>query len=739
MTAGRWDRVKQIVGDALELRQEARVGYLDQACGADSELRHEVETLLAGDNDATPFLDLDKTPDRLGPYRVVREIGRGGMGTVYLAERDDGQFQQRVAIKVIKRGMDTDAVLRRFYAERQILARLQHPNITRLLDGGMFDGRPYFVMEYLEGEPIVDYCGRLKTSVPRRIALFLAVCDAVEHAHRNLILHRDVKAGNILVDSTGTPKLLDFGIAKLLEADGSTEQTALAVRAMTPQAASPEQVRGEVLTTASDVYSLGLLLYQMLAGKPPYTVPSGPPAEVARIVCEQAVPKPGLGGDLDNILLKALEKEPARRYQRAAELADDLRRFLDGLPVQARPGGFGYRARKFVSRNRRALAIAALVFLAIGIAVTNAIVQGQRAQRRFNDLRQLAGTFLFEFHDAIANLPGATPARELVTRRAVQYLDSLAREASGDVDLKREVGEGYLRVAAAQGLVFESNLGKTEQARQSYQKAVNQFESVVAARPKDLGAKTGLARALLGLKIVSTDSANRMDTTQRVIDMMQEAAKTQPLDGPAQLVLGQAWFGLAESLLTQHKIPESIAARQKSIQVFRDLAARHPEETEGQRFYSTSEKRLAYTYIVELRDPRQGVEHLMIAEKIDRERGARDPSNAVAKLDLALGQGYLYGAMSRKGDLGAAQHFLENAIALRSEVLAADPRNARVRFFLITDYTRLGELQTRQNHPGDARAAFAKGIQIVAGVEPGTMQAPDEVAAIENLRRLSKP
>jgi serine/threonine protein kinase len=213
------------------------------------------------------------------------------MGTVYLAERDDGQFQQRVAIKVIKRGMDTDAVLRRFIAERQILARLQHPNITRLLDGGMFDGRPYFVMEYLEGQPIAEYCRRTHATIARRIELFLAVCDAVEHAHRNLILHRDLKPGNILVDSTGAVKLLDFGIAKLLEAEGSTEQTALAARAMTPQAASPEQVRGEALTTASDVYSLGLLLYELLAGKPPYAVPAGPASEVARIVCEQPAPK----------------------------------------------------------------------------------------------------------------------------------------------------------------------------------------------------------------------------------------------------------------------------------------------------------------------------------------------------------------------------------------------------------------------------------------------------------------
>jgi non-specific serine/threonine protein kinase/serine/threonine-protein kinase len=739
MTSGHWERVKQIVGDALEIDRTSRPAFLDRACDGDAALRGEVETLLSADHPGVPFLDLDKTPDRLGPYRVVREIGRGGMGAVYLAERDDGQFQQRAAIKVIKRGMDTDAVLRRFFAERQILARLQHPNITRLLDGGMFDGRPYFVMEYLEGEPIADYCRRTGASVAQRIRLFLSICDAVEYAHRNLILHRDLKAGNVLVDSTGTPKLLDFGIAKLLEADGSTEQTAFAARVMTPQAASPEQLRGEALTTASDVYSLGLLLFGLLAGKPPYV---GPPS------AGQSTPKPSelappadarvLRGDLDNVLLKALEIEPARRYQSAAEFAGDLRRYLEGLPVSARPGGAMYRAGKFVSRHRRPLAIAALVTIVLSIAVANAIVQGRRAQRRFNDLRQLAGTFLFEFHDAIANLPGATPARELVTRRALQYLDSLAREASGDIDLKRELAEGYMRVGSAQGLYFESNLGKTAEARQAFQKALDLYEAVAAARPDDLGLKTGLSRALLARNTVGFDHAGGLVHDRRVISMMESAARGGPLDAPAMLVLGQAWFGVAESQLSLKHIPECIQARQKSIEVFRDLVARYPDDVEGRRFFSTAEKRLAHTYITELHDPAKGMEHLMIAQRIDRERVDRDPSNAVARLDLALGESYLFGAMRRKGDLPAAQHFLESAIALRSEVLAADPRNARVRFFLISDYTRLGVLFRDQHRPSESRSAFQKGLQLVSEAPAGALDTPDVRTAVEDLRRESR-
>jgi len=418
-----WEAVKDIVAEAMDLEPRARSAFLDKECLGKPDLRREVESLLQFDAPGSAFSNIDRVPERLGPYRVVREIGRGGMGTVYLGERDDGQFEQRVAIKVIKRGMDTDAVLRRFYAERQILARLQHPNITRLLDGGTFDGRPYFVMEYLEGEPLLDYCRGAALGIDRRIVLFLAVCDAVDHAHRNLVLHRDIKTGNILVDSSGTPKLMDFGIAKLLGEGDAAEQTATAFRPMTPQNASPEQLRGEPLTTASDVYALGVLLFELLAGCPPYRVSANSPSELARIVCEEPVPKPSslaqpdtakfLRGDLDNIVLKALEKDADRRYRWCAELAADLRRYREGLPVLAKAGTAVYRCRKFILRNRRAFAVAAVLLFAIlagsvGTAwyAYRARLAEANAERRFDALHRLTNSMLFEVDDAIAGLQG---------------------------------------------------------------------------------------------------------------------------------------------------------------------------------------------------------------------------------------------------------------------------------------------------------------------------------------------
>ncbi|HWC99571.1 MAG TPA: serine/threonine-protein kinase [Candidatus Sulfopaludibacter sp.] len=727
MNADRWQQIKQIVADALELDREVRGSFVASQCAGDDGLRREVETLLAGDVPDSNFLALDRTPERIGPYRVVREIGRGGMGTVYLAERDDGQFQQRVAVKVIKRGMDTDAVLSRFYAERQILARLQHPNITRLLDGGMFDARPYFVMEYLEGRPIVEYCREHALSVPARIGLFLQVCAAVEHAHRNLILHRDIKAGNILVDSGGVPKLLDFGIAKLLEEDGATEQTVLGLRALTPQSASPEQLRGEPLTTASDVYSLGLLLFELLVGKPPERPIASAPRE--------------LRGDLGNVTLKALEEDPARRYQGPGELAADLSRHLQGLPVTARPGGPFYRAGKFVSRNRRMLTVAAVALLALGIAVGSAIREGRRANRQFQDVRQMANSFLFEFHDAIANLPGATPARELVVRRALQYLSRLESQSAGDPGLKRELAQSYLRIGTVQGTPFDNNLGRPADARASIERSVSLFEEVRRARPSDPTATADLAEAQLRLSSLLqglAGPAESMKWNRKTAAMLDQEARKGPLGANAEICLGLAYFGISESEMQLNHLPESLQARLKSVEVLRDVTARFPAVEDGQRWLAQTEKRLAYLYLTQLHDPEKAAESLQIAMKIDQGRVARDPQNSVAKLDLALGQVYLAAVIRRQGDLPRALELLQQGIAARAAVLTADPRNFRVRYLLITDYTKLAGWQRDVHHTAESQAALEEGLRVAGEMDPRSAHQPDAAHAIEELKALAR-
>lgn len=395
MTPQRWKQVEEVLDAALERPAAERAAFVRDACAGDADLRSEVDSLLASHDQASQFLETPASgvvlrslaegrPEtlagaRIGRYRVVSEIARGGMGAVYLAERDDSEYRQQVAIKLIKSDLGSTSGVRRFRQERQILADLDHPNIARLLDGGTTDdGLPYFVMEFVEGVPIDTHCEEKKLAVAQRLELFATVCSAVAHAHRQRVLHLDLKPGNILVTAQGTPKLLDFGIARLVNPELDAQRTATAARLMTPEYASPEQLNGGSLTEASDVYALGALLYRLLSSRGPYRVGSDLPYELARAICEQQPEPPSsspghphaehhLAGDLDAIVLKALRKEPQRRYGSVEELAQDLRRHLDGLPVRARKDGLAYRAGKFVGRNRGAAITAVIVAASAGV------------------------------------------------------------------------------------------------------------------------------------------------------------------------------------------------------------------------------------------------------------------------------------------------------------------------------------------------------------------------------------
>jgi eukaryotic-like serine/threonine-protein kinase len=397
--------IEAIFDEAIERSPAERGPWLDARCGTDHRLRTEVDALIAAHERAEGLLERNiaraaerAVPDatrgrRIGAYRVIREIGRGGMGVVYLAERSDGQYQQRVAVKLLRASPDAEELRRRFVAERQILASLKHRGIAQLLDGGVTDGQlPFLVMEYVDGVPITTYCDQRRLGVDTRLRLFREVCSAVHYAHQNLIIHRDIKPGNILVSPDGGVKLLDFGIAKLLNpALGPVDQplTRTELRAMTPEYASPEQVRGDVLTTASDVYALGVVLYELLCGRRPYTLLSGSPQELIDVVCSRQPERPSaavsraapagptpvpdavtpdsvarargvsaerlrylLSGDLDEIVMMALRKEATDRYGSPDLLWEDLQRYLDGLPVHAQRGSRAYRARKFLGRHR---------------------------------------------------------------------------------------------------------------------------------------------------------------------------------------------------------------------------------------------------------------------------------------------------------------------------------------------------------------------------------------------------
>ena len=483
-TPSEWSRIDAILDDVLERDPAERAAVIARACGDDRTLRAHVEALVAADSKASGFLDrpaaeyaadvvraasqdrdaedVESAGDLIGPYRVIREIGRGGMGRVFLASRADGQFEQQVALKLVRSGPYGSEILNRFLRERQILARLQHPNIARLLDGGVTsDGRPYFAMEYVDGQPITTYCTTHRLDVPRRLDLFTAVGDAVQYAHQNLVVHRDLKPSNTLVTAEGQVKLLDFGIAKVLhqEDDGPHDHTLtrLGSGPMTPEYASPEQVRGEPVTTATDVYALGALAYELLTGRGPHTLTRLTAAEVERVITQREVDRPShavgrgrhdgeddgaaaraqrlklrrqLKGDLDTILLKALQKDPARRYASAGAFVDDIRRYQRGLPIAARRDSFGYRTGKFVRRNAIGVAATALVAASLVAGLIGTAWQARVASREAAKAREVSRflSSLFEVADpARANADDIT-ARELLDRGAARIESELSAQ-----------------------------------------------------------------------------------------------------------------------------------------------------------------------------------------------------------------------------------------------------------------------------------------------------------------------
>jgi tetratricopeptide (TPR) repeat protein len=483
LSSEQWARLSPVLDEALELAADSRGEFLDRACAGDPALRAAAEALVQADVSAGEFLEhtvgeyagtLAERPgedgavalplrERVGPYRIVRELARGGMGAVYLGERADGQFEQQVALKLIRGGLDSREIHRRFLAERQILARLHHPNIARLLDGGVTpDGEPWFAMEYVAGMAITQYCRECGLALPERLALFSSVGEAVRYAHGQLVVHRDLKPSNIFVADGGTVKLLDFGIAKVVSAEqpssGAVGQdaepaTRTQLRVMTPEYAAPEQVRGDPVSTATDVYALGAVLYELLTGRRAHRFERHTPAEYERVVCETEPDPPSSGveherlrralrGDLDTIVLKALEKEPARRYPSVEALLEDLRRYQAGLPIRARPASRWYRVRKFVRRHALGVAIGGLVIGLVAAGVAGVVWQARAAERqaaRATAVKDfLAG--LFRGAGPEESLGRELTARELL-ERGVRRLDSaLARQPELQQELLAELG-----------------------------------------------------------------------------------------------------------------------------------------------------------------------------------------------------------------------------------------------------------------------------------------------------------
>jgi len=680
-----WRRVEALFQGAVALPEAERPAFLDAECAGAPELRQRVAALLAADSGAGDFLEqpaaerlgvllgdgAPATPStdnwagrQIGPYRIVRELGRGGMGTVYLAERTDGQFEQRVALKVIRHGPRGEDLHRRFLRERQILAHLQHPHIARLLDGGLAEaGLPYFVMEYVEGEAITDYCARRRLAPETMLRLFENVCGAVHYAHRNLIVHRDLKPSNILVTTGGEVKLLDFGIAKLL-GEGADEGLTGTVLPLTPAYAAPEQLRGEPVTTAADVYALGVVLYELLAGRRPFASAGESPGGLAAALVAGQPERPSsvaqlaqagtealdpravqrarrrLRGDLDNIALTALRKDPDRRYSSAEALAEDLRRHLAGLPVRARPDTLRYRAGKFARRHRLGVAAAGLAVAVLLATAGAALWQARRATAETHKAEAVTHFLvgLFEVSDPAKSRGAAITAREILDQGAVRIRGELASQPEVNAELLQTLASVY------------TALGLYDRAKPLAQEVLELRRRTLSPRdPRVADSLDGLGRVLLA----RSDFAHTEPLLLKALELRRSAF------GARNAKVAESLASLADLRHEQGKFDEAMQLRQEALATTRAAAGEASPETarrlaelargfEGQGDYRAAEGAL-----------RQAL-------AIDRAQlGETHPRVASALHELGI-------VLSILGKYAEARDCLEKALALRERVLGAD-------------------------------------------------------------------
>lgn len=806
----RWDRIQNLFHQAVDLDDEARRALLDEACAGDEALRREVESLIASAPGATAFLgssreraEADRAGEQVGPYRLVRRLGEGGMGVVYLGERVDGEFSQQVAVKLVRTPWVTPQLLARFRAEREILAGLQHPNIARLLDGGTTPiGQPYFVMEYVEGEPIHQYCARRGLSTRERLDLFLGVCAAVAQAHRQLVVHRDLKPANVMVTEDGgaardeprrTVKLLDFGIAKLLVADAvgpGDSVTALHGQVLTPEYASPEQVRGEPVTTASDVYSLGVLLYELLTGAPPYRFATPTPQEVERVVCEtpptrpstavtraaQRTPSDGhdqiarrtdvapsrlrreLVGDLDTIVLTALRKEPERRYLSVGRLADDIRRYLDGLPITARPETWDYVARKFVGRHRVGVALTAgvvvlvlafvvgMAALAMRLAVqrSRAVAaeeatrsEAVRANREADAARQVTDFLidLFQVSDP-GQARGATiTAREILDRGAERIQTELADRPLLQARLLDTVGEVYIQLglyeAAAPALdralaLREREQGESEEVAQSldarawidfvqgrHAKAVPPLERALIIRERNLGRTHPLV----------AESLNNLAALHRELRHYQRAAALyrraisifRDLAEPGDTRVAYPLSNLATVYHDQGRFEEAEPLHLEALEIRRrELGEDHPE-------VGMSLNHVGWFYAISGDAEQAGAYYRRALALREKVLGPEHPDTALTLNNFGL-------LRLDQGRLDEAAGYFERALAIREKRLQPHHRN------IADSLHGLGMVALRRGEPARARPLLERALAIREQARGS--EHPETAATREALRSL---
>ena len=727
MKGNDWSRVRQLFSQAREIDDPARrMAWLKEQCGGDAKLIGEVESLLAADAGSGEFLSaaphaetmavLDREHKikmhhrKIGAWRILELVHQGGMGEIYLAERIMGGFQQRAALKLLRLGLATPELVQRFEQERQILAGLEHSAIARLLDGGRLDdGLPFLAMEYVDGEHIDAWCDRNRLDVYQRVALLRRVCDAVQHAHQHLIIHRDLKPANILVTAGGELKVIDFGIAKLLEQGDGDGQVTGTTTLLTRDYASPEQVRGELVSTQTDVYALGILAYWLLAGLAPYRIDSGSLQDLFEKVCEIDPLSPGkafsrlaesepervrriadlrsmrtrrlqktLNGDLGIIVMKALRKDPARRYDSPAALAADLERWQKGLPVEARPDSMLYRIGRFARRHRVAAAAFAMVVLALigGLGATlwqagRATTAQKVAESRFEDVHQLANALVFDLHDAIVDLPGSTRARRLLVEKALIYLEELRGHAGSDHDLLDDLATAYTRIGDVQGHPEKASLGDLSGARDGYLKAVAIRRELLNENPVSVRAKRALANALDHV--------------------------------------GMAYFW-------QDKIEDSLRCYEEALVLRHDVLEQERAGDSDQRGLAATLEGMARVLSWESR-VETALQHFDRAVDIREQQHADRPDSVGHALELATALN-LRGFTRVKQDMTAGVDDHRRAVEISARALDAARDNPQLQLVLVRSRTRLAQALRRferwQESIGEHERALAVASKMVA-------------------------
>ena len=796
----RYERAKEIFLAVCDLDTAARATRLDEACENDAELRAEVESLLAhhggGQSDVPPTAtaapsllkesERERSPQRIGQYRVIRELGRGGMGVVYLAVRDDDQFKQHVAIKVLKRGMDTAEILRRFELERQVLAALNHAGIARLYNAGETDqGRPYFAMEYVEGQAINDYCDTHRLHIAERLRLFQNVCSAVHYAHQNLVVHRDLKPGNIVVNRDGVPKLLDFGIAKLINPGMSSfagDPTAPDIRVMTPAYASPEQARGDPIGTASDIYSLGVLLYELVTGHRPYRLTSRVDEEIRRVICEVDPEKPStavskveeietdgtkdttgttsitpenvskvregrpdrlrrrLAGDVDNIVLMAMRKEPQRRYRSAEQFSEDIGRHLDGMPVIARRDTTAYRLSKFVRRHRVSVGAAAAITLAITLGIVGTTMgyfaqqeqrlradeqrlqadeQRLRAESMLGQVVGMAQAFIFDFHDEIAPLDGSMPARELLVENALEYLEVIAKEAGDNFELRRVLADSYDKLGSIQGGIRNAALGHTQEAIESYFTGLDMRLALANERPDDLELRRAISNSHMHLGDLygrTGDMESAMSRYATALEIAESLAAAGPI---YKRTLGIHLVNFAKALFRFGRRDEARRGYEHALAIRRDLVADEPGNSRLQRDLSVVLIRLAAMRAV-AGDDAGAQQHFTEAVEIRGKLAAADPHNGRFRRDLGVALYYTAEFLISRDQVDEATEAVARFLAISTQRLQDNPNDARSRLDLATAIELSGIIKLSSNDLAGARRDFRE-----LGVIMGALAATD--------------